>query len=148
MTGFHFKSREGVLRTFSCAASILWIAAFYCQLPACAPAPVGSEWGVQVSSIRVTGADHFVDFRYRVLDPEKASAIMGRDQKVALVDLASGTELPVTVNKLGPMKSTAVKPEVNRDYVILFSNANKVLKPGSRVTVVMGDARLQNLTVE
>jgi hypothetical protein len=129
---------------------MLGVAAVCCHLPACKPTQVevGSEWGVKVSSIRITGADHFVDFRYRVMDPEKASAIMGRNQKVVLVDQVTGTELPVSVNKLGPMKSTAVKPEVNRDYVVLFANSNKVLKPGSRVTVVMGDARLENLTVE
>ena len=39
------------------------------------------KWGIRFESIRLTGADHFVDFRFRVIDPVKARTLLSRKDK-------------------------------------------------------------------
>ena len=77
----------------------------------CAPGNPGEKLGVQIASIRLTGAEHFIDLRYRILDPEKASTLLDRNEQLFLFDQATGTSHPVTRNKLGPMRASGSKPE-------------------------------------
>jgi hypothetical protein len=111
---------------------------------------VEERWGIKPKAIRLTGGDFFLDFRYHILDPEKAAAITkrGKGKKAFLIDQETGKEFPVSVTKLGPMRATAVKPHADRDYVIMFTNVGKMIKKGSKVTVVVGDCRVENLVVE
>ena len=106
------------------------------------------KYGVLIKGVRLTAADHMIDFRYRIIDSEKASMLADRQTKPYLIDQATGTKLPVPRTRLGPMRQTAVKPAADRDYIILFGNPNKLVKQGSRVTVVIGDFKVENLIVE
>ena len=106
------------------------------------------KWGIKPVSIRLTAEDFFIDFRYRVIDPQKAKEVLRRDSKAYLMDLASGKVLPVPVTKLGPLRGIDDAPDPGRVYTVLFSNVNKTVEKGNRVTVVMGELRLENLTVE
>jgi hypothetical protein len=116
------------------------------------PAETGSDylaqWGVTIRGVRLTGAEHFVDFRFRVIDPEKAVKLMNRKEQAVLIDEVSKKALPVTTGKLGPLRPSDMAPKANRDYVILFSNLDKILKKGSKVTVVIGEFKAEGLTVE
>lgn len=114
----------------------------------CAPSNPGEKLGVQIASIRLTGADHFVDMRYRILDPDKASAFLDRNQPMFVVEQSTGTSHPVTRNKLGPMRASGMKPELNRQYTVMFSNVNKAIKAGSKVALLVGNQRIEGLTVE
>ncbi len=112
--------------------------------------PVGIEeqWGIRPKAIRLTGEQFFLDFRYKILDPDKAAAVTKRGEKAFLIDQDTGKSLPVTVNKLGPMRSTTVKPTAGKDYVILFTNPGRMVKKGAKVTLVIGELRIENLIVE
>jgi hypothetical protein len=113
-------------------------------------APSDEErWGVRVVRLSLTAADHMIDFRYRVLDPQKAAPLLNRRIKPYLIDQESGTKLGVPRHsKLGPARQISDEPETNRVYTMLFGNAGKIVKPGSRVTIVIGEIRLENLRVE
>ena len=51
--------------------------------------------------------------------------------------------------KIGAMRSIARgNPRLDADYAILFGNPGGYLKKGSEVTLVLGDRRINNLTVE
>lgn len=106
------------------------------------------ELGMKVTAVRLTGAGHFIDFRYRVMDPEKAKLVLSRKAKATLIDQATGTILPVSVTKVGPMRGTTVEPKEGRQYVILFTNANQAVRHGSKVSVVIDGAKLEDLIVE
>ena len=114
----------------------------------CAPSNPTEKLGVQIASMRLTGADHFIDLRYRILDPEKATVLMDRNEQLFVVDRSTGTTHPVTRNKLGPMRTSGTKPEVNRQYNVMFSNVNRAIRAGSKVTLLVGDQRIEGLTVE
>jgi hypothetical protein len=120
---------------------------------ASAPAPqadavIEKTWGIKALNIRLTASDHFLDFRYRILDPDKAAMLTKRDKKAYLIDQASGKTVTVPVTKLGPLRGTDVKPKKDRVYVVLFSNPNNTVKKGNKVTIVIGDFRAENLVVE
>jgi hypothetical protein len=109
---------------------------------------VEEQWGIRPLTLRLTGADHFLDFRYRILDPEKASGMMGRDQKAYLIHETSGTRLPVPITKLGPLKGSSQNPKPDRVYAVLFNNLGKVAGGGDPVTIVIGKMRLEGMSVE
>jgi len=111
-------------------------------------AQLEEKWGVRPGPIRLTGAGHFIDFRYRVMDAEKAEKVVSRKHKAFLLDEDSGKVLPVPVTKIGPMRATARQAKQDREYFVLFSNANNEIKKGDKVTVIIGDFKVENLVVE
>jgi hypothetical protein len=114
-----------------------------------APSFLKERWGIEVTSIRLSGHDHLVDFRYRVLDPVKAAALGDRHNKACMIDQATGTRLLVPdFPTIGPMKQSASRMEPGKIYFVMFANAGRVVKAGNKVTVEIGDFRAENLTVE
>jgi hypothetical protein len=112
------------------------------------PPGIEEKWGVKILPIRLTAAGKMLDFRFRVVDSDKAMALMQRGEKAHLIDQATGRKLPVPRTKVGPMRQTGSKPKKGSVYPILFINLGRVVKPGSKVTVVLGDFRLENIVVE
>ena len=109
---------------------------------------LAERWGIEVKGIRLSAAGHMLDFRYRVIDPEKASSLVNRQTKAYLVDEASDVKLTVPITRIGPLRQTSVRPQANKEYFILFGNIGNVVKSGSKVTVVIGDFNVEHLTVE
>ena len=109
------------------------------------------QWGVRPASIRLTASDYFVDFRYLITDPEKSKAILSRskeNREVYLLVQKTGKKFPVSVTKVGPLRSTTLSPKKGRQYTILFSNVGKSIKKGDKVSVVIGKFKAENLIVE
>lgn len=106
------------------------------------------KWGVRVESIRLTAAGHLVDFRYRVIDPEKAAILMKRGTATYLLDETTGTKLPVPVTKVGQLRGTGTLPQANRVYTVMFNSGGGLIQQGSVVTVVIGDFKAEHLTVQ
>lgn len=109
------------------------------------------EWGVAVESLRPSGAGNLLDFRYRIKDPDKAVQLVDRRNKPYLIDQESGKVLAVpNTAKVGPLRQTLRygKPKDDRVYFVLFGNPGGMVKSGDQVTVVIGDFRAENLTVE
>lgn len=105
------------------------------------------RWGIRPVALRLVASDHFIDFRYRVIDPDKAMELLSRNNTPYLIDETSGKVHTVPVTKLGPMRASAVKPKADRNYVVLFGNTQKIIQQGSRVTVVIGDFKAEHLEV-
>ena len=113
------------------------------------PPGVEEQWGVEVTSVRVSANGHMIDFRYRILDAEKSKPLIERQTKPYLVDQASGKVLQVPrTAKLGPLRPSNVTPAEGKIYTMLFGNTGGVVEPGARVTVVIGDFRVEDLLVE
>lgn len=107
------------------------------------------QWGIEVSSLRVSSNGMMVDFRYKVLDPQKAATLGDPRSRPYLMDEATGRKLLVpNTPKVGPLRQTAEQLKQGRIYFALFSNPGRMVKPGSKVTVVIGDFRVEHLTVE
>ncbi len=109
---------------------------------------INEQWGIEITSLRMSAGGHMIDFRYRVLDAEKAKPLFTRANKPYLIDEASQKVLSVpTTAKIGPLRTTGDSKE-GRIYWMFFANGNGLVKAGSKVTVVIGDFRAENLVVQ
>ncbi len=112
------------------------------------PVDMAEVWGIEVSSIRLTANNHMIDFRYRVLDPAKAGELFVRQNKPALVHQETGKVLAVPATaKTGPLRNSN-NPQQGRIYWMFFGNAGNLVETGDRVTIVIGEFRVENLAVE
>ncbi len=106
------------------------------------------QWGIEITSMRMTAAEHMIDFRYRVLDADKAEPLFKRENKPYLIDEASQKVLSVPQTaKVGPLRTSGDIQE-GRIYWMFFGNIPGLVKSGSKVTVVIGDFRAENLVVQ
>jgi hypothetical protein len=112
-------------------------------------ARIEDEWGVEALSIRRTAGGYMLDFRYRVLDAEKAAPILDRRITPYLKVAESGVTLLVPqAPKLGSMRQTSFSVKADRNYFIVFTNPAQTVGVGDEVSVVVGDFRTGSLTVQ
>ena len=105
-----------------------------------------SKWGVRVEGVRISGGGYVLDFRYRILDPQKAAAFADKRVKPFAVDQASGRRLGVpSPSKVGPLRTVSTLP--GRTYFILFDNPGRLVKAGAKVKLVVGDCEIQDVPV-
>lgn len=110
---------------------------------------VYEDFGIEVIAIRTTAAGSMLDFRFKVLDKEKAMPFFREDLKPHLVDEQSGAVLQVPVPaKGGPMRPTSRDPREGITYFMLFANPGSFVAVGNPVTLVIGDLRVENLVVQ
>jgi len=109
---------------------------------------LADEWGVEIESVRLTAAEYMIDFRYKVLDAEKALPILDRTIKPHLIVERTGVKLQVPISaKLGPLRQATTTPIDGRIYFTFFANPSRHVVVGDTVTVVVGDFVVENLTV-
>ena len=110
---------------------------------------ISEQWGIEIENIRLSAANYMVDFRYTVIDAEKARPLFERSTKPVLIDQATGARFSVPVSaKVGPLRSSN-QPIAGKTYFMFFANKGKsTIKPGDQVTVVIGEFRAENLVVE
>ncbi len=103
--------------------------------------------GVDQLRIHRTAGGHLLDLRYRVVDPQRATSLLAKDNTAYLVDEKSGRRLPVpSTPKAGSLRAKGV-PRAGRSYFALFTNPGGLVRRGDQVSVVLGELTAQ-LTVE
>jgi hypothetical protein len=106
------------------------------------------NWGVEIVNVRPVSSGYMLRFDYRVVDPERAAALTDRKVKPYLIDEATRTALAVpAMENIGELRQVAPL-EPNRTYFIIFGNPGKLVKKGSRVTLVVGNLRAEGLVVD
>jgi hypothetical protein len=114
-----------------------------------AAAKIEEEWGVKVLGIRRTAAGYMLDFRYRVVDAEKAAPILDRRITPYVQVQETGVRLLVPqAPKLGSMRQTSFAVKADRDYFIVFANPSQIVSKGDLVSVVVGDFVTPALAVQ
>lgn len=112
---------------------------------------IQEKWGVEIEGMRLTANGYMLDFRYRIIDADKAVYITDRNKKPMLIDEATGARFVVPApSKVGNLRQTSNngKPHEGRTYFMMFANPGMFLKAGSRVTVEIGDFRAENILVQ
>jgi len=105
------------------------------------------RWGVEVMYVRQTAAGYMLEFRYRVLDAEKAKPLFERRTKPVLTHAESGARLIVpTPAKTGALRNSN-PPIAGRTYWMFFANPGKLVKPGEHVSIEIGEFRVDGLVV-
>jgi hypothetical protein len=105
-------------------------------------------WGVDVVGVRLVSSDWMLEFKYRVLDPDKAAPLLDQHVKPYLVDDASGARLAVpAMENVGELRQHTT-PDANRIYFMIFGNAEKIVPRGGHVSVVIGQFQASGLPVQ
>jgi hypothetical protein len=109
---------------------------------------LAEQWGIEITSIRLTAHNHMIDYRYRVLDAQKATDLFKRQIKPHLIHQKTGKVLAVPETaKLGPLRNSNI-PTDGKIYWMFFGNAGDLVQSGDQVTVVIGEFRVEDLVVE
>ena len=108
---------------------------------------LSEKWGIELVAMRSTAAGHMVDFRYKVLDAEKAAPLFKRQTKPYLIHQESGKSLAVpNTAKIGSLRNSNT-PQAGRIYWMFFGNHHGLVQKGDKVTVAIGDFRATDLVV-
>ncbi len=128
-----------------------------CATPAPAPTPVApvatveEVYGITVDGLRLSAAGSMLDFRYRVVDAQKAAPILDGRFKPYLVDEARNAKLGVPDTPvLGRIRQTSRNGKVmtDRTYFIMFGNPGKAVQSGDKVTLLLGQVKITDLVVQ
>jgi len=108
---------------------------------------IEEQWGIKILPVHLTALDSLVDVRFKIIDAEKARPLTDLGAKPYLIDEATGGKCDVPeYEKTGTLRAKG-KPKAGSNYFILFNNATG-MKSGSKVTVVIGDFKIEHLVVE
>jgi len=106
------------------------------------------RYGVRVESVRISAAGYMVDFRYTVLDKDKAAPVFLRANKPYLYHQKSGKSLQVSSSaKVGPLRNSNT-PIEGRTYFIFFNNLGRLVNPGDKVDIKIGDYHVKDFVVQ
>jgi hypothetical protein len=107
-----------------------------------------SIWGVDSLRVKSAEANEVIRFTYRVLDPQKAGPLNNEKNDPSLIDPKAGVSLVVpSLEKVGKLRQVST-PQSGKVYWMAFSNKGRLVKPGDRVNVVIGNFRANGLVVE
>jgi hypothetical protein len=100
--------------------------------------------GVRLIRVAVTGGGGLLDLRYQVVDPNKAVAVHQRETPPAIVDERTG--LVFSQLLMDHAHTGELKPAVT--YYLVFENTGNWVRRGTEVTVLLGDAQVENVVVK
>jgi hypothetical protein len=108
------------------------------------------DWGIIPVHIRVTAAGYMIEFRYRVIDTEKALILSSR--KLAdfpyLKVQKSNAKLSVPYGStVGFLKSNRRFLKEGKNYTAMFSNEGQHLIAGDKVNIQIKDQLSQEITL-
>src|SRR5882724_7970765 len=105
-------------------------------------------WGVDQLSAKLAESGQLVRFNYRVIDAVKAAPLNVRASSPQMLDAKARVSLQVpTMEKVGPLRQS-MAPENGKIYWMVFSNKGNYVKPGDRVSVLIGPFRVDGLIVQ
>lgn len=104
--------------------------------------------GVEIRSLRVTGGGGFLDLRFTVLEPKKASILLDPSAPASLIHEPTGKMLTVASSKIGKLRQRTAQPEAGREYFILFRNSGGLVSPGEKVSLAAGNCKVEGLEVQ
>jgi hypothetical protein len=106
-------------------------------------------WGIGDPSVKAVESGVILRFSYRVLDPAKAAPLEDKKYEPFLVSPEKGIKLVVpTMDKVGQLRQAPREIEAGKSYWMAFSNSGRLLRPGDRVDIVIGNFRARGLLVE
>jgi hypothetical protein len=106
------------------------------------------NWGAEILGVRSISSGWMLEFKYRILDADKAALLNEKRARAFIIDEATDTRLSVpAMENIGELRQ-APRPEPGRIYYILFGNPGQLVKKGGHVDVVVGRFRADGIIVE
>jgi len=107
-----------------------------------------NTWGVEILGVKSAESGSMLRFSYRVLDADKAQALNDKRSTPYLYDITSHVRLEVpSMEKVGLLRQSSPVEE-GKVYWMVFSNHQRLVKPGTRVDIKIGQFLAQGILVE
>jgi hypothetical protein len=107
------------------------------------------DWGIQPVFLRITGGGYMIEFRYKVVDTQKALVLSANKVFPSMLSMKSKAKLAVPYSStVGYMKSNRKFLKLNRNYIVFFANENRHMLPGDQVKIQVGDEVTAPLTID
>lgn len=104
-----------------------------------------ARFGIRVTLIGASAQGGIVDFRYQVVDPDKASPVV-HDEDYLPILIAEDTGQ--TIGMTAPPHHHNTELELGGTYFFLMANANNAIRAGTPVTLVIGDTRIEHIIAQ
>jgi len=102
------------------------------------------RFGLAVTLVAVTASGGIVDVRFKVLDVDKARGTLQDDKNMPVLNVEGS-------NITAMMRDTAIQDQdlqVGMVYYILYGNPQGMVKPGTPVSVAIGDLALEPIIAQ
>jgi hypothetical protein len=107
-----------------------------------------ATWGVDSFRVKSVESGQMIRFDYRVVNVEKAKPLNDKKHTPYLIDASAGVKLVVpNMEKVGQLRQSS-EPEAGKEYWMVFSNKGGPVKRGDRVSVEIGNFRVDGLVVQ
>jgi hypothetical protein len=100
---------------------------------------LAEQYGLGVNLIAVTFAGGMLDLRLKIIDGEKAKALLDDQTNFPALRAGNGVVLRASED----VAKQEIKFENGSNLFILYPNAQNVFKPGDPVTIVFGNIQLE-----
>ena len=103
-----------------------------------------------VDELRVTrvSSGAMLEFRYLVVDPEKAKMLTDKKATPLLIDQKTRRKVGVPfMENIGTLRQSST-PVAGREYWMVFENPNRAIQAGSHVEITIGGFHVSGLVVE
>ncbi|WP_323095585.1 hypothetical protein [Intrasporangium sp. YIM S08009] len=98
--------------------------------------------GVNLSLLGVTAQGGMIEFRYQVVDPDKASLLLHQDDRRPIL-VAEDTG--ATLVMLSRPHNHKADLKLGGTYFFMMANTQNAVRDGTKVTVIVGDVRLEHV---
>ena len=106
------------------------------------------QWGIEILYVRQTAAGYMLEFRYKVVDAEKAKALFNRQTKPVLIHNRTGAQFIVpTPAKTGALRNSNI-PLDGHIYWMFFANPGMFVERGEEVDIQIGEFLAEKLVVQ
>ena len=106
---------------------------------------LADRYGIDITLVGISAAGGIVDFRYQVVDPDKADAVI-HDINTYPKLVVEDTGATLALRSLPHSHNRTL--ELGGNYFFLMPNAENAIHAGDLVTIVVGDVRLEHVPVE
>jgi hypothetical protein len=103
---------------------------------------IEAKWGVRPTQVAMTADGGLVDFRFIVLDSDKASSLMSDSSTLPVLRTEN---TGVLINSAASMAAERHTFDTGKTYFILYRNAGGAIQPGTPVTIFFGDLKIEHV---
>ncbi len=107
------------------------------------------DWGIEPVMLRISAGGYMIEFRYKVLDVDKATVLSVNKEFPHLLSMKSKAKFDVPYGStVGYLKSNRKFLKLNRNYITMFANENRHMLPGDQVKIMVGNEVSPPLTID
>jgi hypothetical protein len=101
-------------------------------------------YGVRITLVGLTADGAMLDFRFQILDSDKAYTLLADPNRVPLLLSERTKKLAHIINVMQPRHDM----KVGAIYSLLFYNTQGATAQGDQVTAILGDVKVEHLAVQ